>query len=271
VNAGFAASLDAGPGRLRIGVIRGAMLGAKVAPEVKEALDRTAKLLEGLGHDIEDAEPETNYNDLAAAFLTYWAIGMAQALDSAASFLGRIPVRADIEAASWGLAQAGRALTGAHEDRAKRIMWQATKAFTAYFDRYDIMLSPTLAAPPLRIGETRVTPAEEIALRFIEAVKLPWLTMATLKSISAKTYAFAAFTPPFNVTGQPAMSVPLHWTPDGLPIGMQFAARLGADGLLLKLARQLENAQPWQSRRPPVWAGETVAGTLEPCGGRNFR
>jgi amidase len=258
-HAGFFANLETPPGRLRIGVIRNAMLGSTVSPEVRAALNRTVKLLEDLGHDIQDAEPDTSYSELAIGFLTYWAIGMAQTLDNAAALIGRVPARADIEPASWALAQVGRAVMGTQEERAKRILWQATKAFSAYFDRFDIMLSPVLAAPPLRIGETRLKATEEIVMRFVEAVNLPWLIMAASKAIAAKSFAFAAFTGPFNVTGQPAMSVPLHWTPDGLPIGMQFAARLGADGLLLRLARQLELAQPWGTRHPPVWAGEAVA------------
>jgi Asp-tRNA(Asn)/Glu-tRNA(Gln) amidotransferase A subunit family amidase len=81
---------------------------------------------------------------------------------------------------------------------------------------------------------------------------------ALLRAIAARSFAFASFTAPFNMTGQPAMSVPLYWTPEGLPIGMQFAAKLGADGLLLRLARQLETAQGWVSRRPPVWSGERL-------------
>ena len=219
------------------------------------------KLLDGLGHDIEDAEPEVDYGALGTAFLVYWAIGATQTLDEAARLLGREPARGDVESGTWALAQVGRAMMGASEERAKRVMWQATKAFASYFNRYDIMLSPVLATPPLKIGQNRITAAEEIFLRFMEAVKLPWLMKATLNAIAAKSFAFAAFTVPFNVTGQPAMSVPLHWTPGGLPIGIQFAAKLGADGLLLRLARQLESAQGWETRRPPVWAGELAAET----------
>ncbi len=258
-DAGFLSGLEAGPGRLRIGVIRSAMLGSTVSPEVKTALDRAVKLLGSLGHDIEDAEPGVDYGALGLAFLVYWAIGMTQTLDDAARVLRRVPVRADVESGTWALAQVGRAMmAGDEEERARRVMWQATKALTSYFDRFDIMLSPVVAAPPLRIGQTKITGMEEIILRFVETVKLPWLMKATLKAVAAKSFAFAAFTAPFNVSGQPAMSVPLHWTPDGLPIGIQFAAKLGADGLLLRLARQLEIAQAWGMRRPPIWAGEPV-------------
>ena len=106
------------------------------------------------------------------AFLVYWAIGAAQALDDAAQVLGREVSRGDIESATWALAQVGRVMMGADEERATRFMWQATKVFTSYFDRFDIMLSPVLAAPPLKIGQNAVTGIEEIVLRFAGATKV---------------------------------------------------------------------------------------------------
>jgi Asp-tRNA(Asn)/Glu-tRNA(Gln) amidotransferase A subunit family amidase len=111
----------------------------------------------------------------------------------------------------------------------------------------------------LKIGQNAVTGIEEIVLRLAGATKVPWLMKTILKAVAARSFAFAPYTQPFNMTGQPAMSAPLYWTAEGLPIGIQFAARLGADGLLLRLARQLEIAQGWESRRPPVWAGERAA------------
>jgi amidase len=258
-NAGFLAGLEAAPARLRIGVVRGAMLGSTVSPEVKAALSHAVSLLDGLGHHIEDAEPALDYSEFGMAFLVYWAIGAAQALDDAAQLLGREVSRGDIEFATWSLAQVGRTMMGADEARATRFIWHATKVFTSYFDRFDIMLSPVLAAPPLKIGQNAVTAIEEIVLRLAGATKVPWLMKTILKAVAARSFAFAPYTQPFNMTGQPAMSVPLYWTAEGLPIGIQFAAKLGADGLLLRLARQLEIAQGWENRRPPVWAGETAA------------
>ncbi len=258
VSPGFFSGLEAGPGRLRIGVVRSAMMGSTVAPEVQTALEATAKLMRELGHETWDAEPEVDYKEFGMAFLTDWAIATSQTLDAAQQALGREPAPGDVEFSTWSLGRVGRVMPVADEERAKHFIWQATEAFTSYFDRFDIMLSPVLAAPPLKIGQNRLTGLEEIALRIATGLRRPWLMKALLKAIAAKSFAFAAFTQPFNMTGQPAMSVPLHWTKDGLPIGMQFAARLGADGLLLRLARQLEIAQSWEKRRPPVWSGEGV-------------
>ncbi len=258
VNAGFLLGLEAGPGRLRIGVVRSAMLGSTVAPEVRTALEATVKLLHDLGHDTEDAEPKVDYKGFSIAFLTYWAIATMQTLDAARQTFGREPVPGDIELSTWSLGRVGRVLLGAGEERARQFMWQAAKAFSSYFDRFDIMLSPVLATLPLKIGQNRLTGLEEIALRIANGLNRPWLMKALLKAIAPKSFDFAAFTQPFNMTGQPAMSVPLFWTREGLPIGMQFAAKLGADGLLLRLARQLEIAQGWEKRRPPIWSGEGV-------------
>jgi amidase len=254
-NAGFLAGLEPGPGRLRIGVVRSAMMGETVAPENRAALDHAVRLLEGLGHDIVDAEPQVDYTEFRMAFLAYWTIGIRELLDGAAQMLGREPRRTEVEAATWGLAGVGSVMNDADKAQARRALWKGAKAFAAFFDRYDILLSPVLAQPPLRIGQNRVTGAEKIAMRITDMLKSPRLMKALLRAVAAKSFAFASFTQPFNMTGQPAMSVPLCWTPDGLPIGIQFGAKLGADGLLLKLARQLEIAQGWAGRRPKVWAG----------------
>jgi Asp-tRNA(Asn)/Glu-tRNA(Gln) amidotransferase A subunit family amidase len=255
-NGGFLSGLETPPRSLRVAVVRSAMFASKVEPEVGAALDHAVKLMLDLGHQVEDAEPEVNYKEFGAAFLTLWAIGAQEALDLTGQLLGRKPALGHVEARTWSLAAAGRMLRGTEEKRAGQVIGKASKTFNAFFERYDILLSPVLATPPLRIGETRMTGAEEIALRLTHALKSPWLMTALLKAVAAKSFDFAAFTAPFNVSGQPAMSVPLHWTPDGLPVGIQFAGRIGADGLLLRLARQLELAAGWQDRRPPIWAGE---------------
>ncbi len=258
VNAGFLSGLETGPGRLRVGVTRSAMFGSAVVPEVQAALDHAVTLLQSLGHEVEDAEPQIDYDEYGMAFLIYWAIGTHQSLDGAGQLLGRPATRRDVELPTWTLARVGAAMPKARAEWARQVIWQATKTFTAFFDRFDVILSPVLAAPPLLIGQNRVTSAEKIAMRIVDALKSPWLMNALLKAIAARSFDFAAFTAAFNMTGQPAMSVPLYWTPGGLPIGIQFAAKLGADGLLLRLARQLEIAAPWAGRRPPVWSGERV-------------
>lgn len=186
------------------------------------------------------------------AFLTFWAVNASQVLDSAQDILGRKATRGDVELESWMLGLVGKAMSDDDMAMARTVMWRTTKTFSIFLGRYDCLLSPVLAAPPLRIGQNHSTVPERLVMNVVAGVKSPWVLKTLLKAVAKKSFAFAAFTAPFNMTGQPAMSVPLHWTESGLPIGTQIAARHGADGLLLRLARQLEQAQPWFNRRPDL-------------------
>ncbi len=257
-NAGFLAGLERPPRGLRVAVVRSAMFGSSVAPDVREALDGAVALMETLGHRVEDAEPEVDYAEFGLAFLTYWAIGAKQALDGAAQFVGRGARREDVELSTWMLAGVGGAASKADAARAKSVIDRATQAYIRFSAGYDIVMSPVLAAPPLRIGQNSPTSSEKVAMKVAQGLQSPWLTKAILKAIAAKSFAFAPFTAQFNVTGQPAISIPLAFPAGGLPIGIQFAGNVNADGLLLRLARQLELARPWAARRPRVWSGENV-------------
>jgi amidase len=235
---------------LRVGVARSAMLAREVHPDVRAGLDATAALLQQMGHRVEEAEPDVDYGEAAMAFLTHWSIGAIQILIGSEQITGRKATRKDIEFSTAGLAAAGMMMKEADYEWAQGVKQRFTAAFDAFLQTYDVLLTPTLAKPPLRIGETRIKPLERLVITGVGLTKLARLMKALLREFAAKEFAFAAFTAPFNMTGQPAMSVPLHWTAGGLPIGMQFAAKRGADGLLLNLARQLEVAQPWAHRRP---------------------
>src|SRR5262249_19776566 len=159
-NPDFFANLERSPERLRIAVVRSAMFGSDITPEVRTALGHAVKLLQKLGHEVEDAEPEIDYAQFRLAFLTYWTVGIKQILDHAAETLGRVPVRRDIEYATWGLANVGGAMKEADKSRARRTIWNAAKVFTAFFERHDILLSPVLAELPLRIGQNSITGVE---------------------------------------------------------------------------------------------------------------
>ncbi len=259
VNPAFLSGLETPPSKLRVGVVRSAMLGDKVDQEVASALDAAVRLMQSLGHQIEDAEPKVDYPRIGMAFLTYWAIACKEILNGAEDLIGRKAKKNDVELTTWTLARVGGVMSDADRKRAAQVISESTGAFTAFFDRYDVLMTPTLAAPPLKIGENSITANEKIAIRIVDGFGLPVLMKALLKAIAAKSFAFAAFTAPFNMTGQPAISVPLYWTANGLPVGIQFASKLGSDGLLLRLARQLEVAQPWAHRRPTIWAGGRIA------------
>ncbi len=257
-NADFLAGMETPPEPLKVAVVRSAMFGSSVAPEVRTALDSVGRLMELLGHHVEDAEPKVDYAEFGIAFLLYWAIGAKEGLDGAVDLVGRAASSEDVELTTWTLASLGGVVPEAEKTLAKAIIDRATKAFLEFSERFDVIMSPVLGSLPLRIGQNKPTASERIAMRVVDGLHSPWLMKALLKAMAAKSFAFAPFTAQFNMTGQPAISVPLAWSPDGLPIGIQFAGKPNADGLLLRLARQLELAQPWAQRRPPVWSGENI-------------
>src|SRR5690606_12565952 len=125
---------------------------------------------------------------------------------------------------------------------------RASATILQFFTDYDVMITPTLAQPPLRVGEIHTTSVERIAARTFRAAPIKPVMLALLEQLAEGPLAPNPYTQLFILAGQPAMSVPLHWSADGLPIGVQFAGRLGDEGLLLRLARQLEQAQPWFDR-----------------------
>ena len=256
--SGFLAGMETPPGPLKVAVVRSAMFGSSVAPEVQAALEGSVRLMQSLGHHVEDAEPKVDYAEFGMAFLIYWAIGANQGLNGAVDLVGRAASSEDVELTTWMLASVGGVVPEAEKAWAKTVIDRATKAFLEFSERFDVVMSPVLGSLPLRIGQNKPTTSEKIAMRVVDGLQSPWLMKALLKAIAAKSFAFAPFTAQFNMTGQPAISVPLAWAPDGIPIGIQFAGKVDADGLLLRLARQLELAQPWAQRRPPVWSGENI-------------
>jgi Asp-tRNA(Asn)/Glu-tRNA(Gln) amidotransferase A subunit family amidase len=258
LNAGFQSGLEVPPQSLKVAVVRSAMFGPSVAPEVRAALDSAVRLMESLGHHLEDAEPRVDYAEFGMAFLTYWAISAQEVLNNAAELLGHSVLRQDVELSTWTLASVGGVVPDAEKAWAKAVIERATKVFLEFSKNYDVIMSPVLGSLPLHIGQNSPSSSEKVAMRVVDGLHSPWLMKAVMRAIAAKSFAFAPFTAQFNMTGQPAISVPLAWSPDGLPIGIQFAGKLNADGLLLRLARQLELAQAWAYRRPPLWSGENV-------------
>jgi amidase len=139
---------------------------------------------------------------------------------------------------------------------AKALRWLKLNArkIAQFFEEYDVLLTPTLALPPLEIGTLQPKRGEAMILNVLNRANAGSLinALAGVDALAQKVYAFMPYTPVFNVTGQPAMSVPLHWNGDGLPIGMHFVGRYGDEATLFRLAGQLEEAKPWAARVPPI-------------------
>jgi amidase len=250
----FVAEVGERPGRLRIAWTTRPTLGDSVHPDCVAAVEDALGLLEDLGHELREGTPEVDGPAFARSFLTMVASELAADLADVEALLGRRPRRSDLEPATWALALLGRA-TSAHEyASALRTLERAGRAVGSFFTDIDLLLTPTLATPPPKVGELVPSPIEKALLRVLGVFGSGRLVRAAglLEHAAADAFAFTPWTPVYNVTGQPAMSVPLYWNDQGLPIGVHFVARFGEEAMLFRLASQLEAARPWFDRLPAL-------------------
>jgi amidase len=240
------------PGRLRIAFSARSPLGTEVEPEMVRALLDTAKLLEGLGHEVVEAEPAIDGAQLAAGFLGMWFSHVATHVARARELTRAVD--ADFEADTLAIAAMGRALS-APDYIEKYLDWNRYGIRLAEFlSQHDLYMTPTLALRPPRIGSLSTPPWAAQSTRVLSQLGLSGLislAAGKVDQISRENLKGVPFTQLANVTGVPAMSVPLQSFEDGLPIGIQFVADHGGEGLLLSLAAQLERAAPWHARKPP--------------------
>jgi len=229
----FLKEVGSEPGSLRIALAVATPAKTPLDPECQKAAMEAAKLCESLGHKVEEAQLPIEDGWMREAFLTVLRVSLARTLDDATKPLGRPVTEKDVEPVTWLLAEVGRAVNVIAYSRAIATMHQVGLAMAKFHEKYDVVLSPTLAKPPVPLGVLSLSP-ESIA------------------QYSKDVTEFGPYTALYNVTGQPSMSVPLHWSADGLPIGVMFSGRFGEDALLLRLAGQLENAKPWAGKRPPI-------------------
>jgi amidase len=231
----FRAEVGADPGRLRIAFTDRAATGTPVDAECVRAVRDAAALCADLGHVVEEGAPTFDDVAFTRAFLTLYAASAAKSIADIERYSGQTVTRELFEPITWALHEMG-AQTGASAylialEDLQRIARDVARFFTAV----DVWLTPVLAEPPVPLGTLDAT-WEEPLRGFFRAGEL------------------CPFTPICNATGQPAMSVPLHWTGNGLPVGTHFVARFGDEATLFRLAAQLEAARPWAARRPPVSA-----------------
>ena len=240
--------------RLRIGYMVEPQLAGGLSADVKAALDDAAKLAESLGHHVEPASFGLDFDAVAHAFLVMWSVLAEDIVLNAERISGQKPKRGDFEIASWAMAHVGRTIGEQDLPAALELQRQVTAKMAALMTRYDVLLTPTLAAAPFRIGAKQPTQFERFQMRSVTAIPVESLLRRMLAVSSKKAFDWAGCTELFNFTGQPAMSVPLYWNARGLPIGVQFAGRRNDDATLFRLAAQLEAARPWFARRPGLMA-----------------
>ena len=238
----FVAEVGSDPGRLRIGVSTDAGDGTVTQPEVAAAVRGVAEALAEAGHHVEDAtglpsgDPEF-VADMTTQFLTAMPVWVAELLDQFEQMTGTAPTAASVEPGTWALAELGRAVPAAGYAAAVDALGLMRRRIGTWFDGpYDLLLTPTVPEVPPTLGQ------------FASTTEDP--SIGLLRSASMVPFAI-----PFNISGQPAISVPAAVSPDGLPIGVQLVAGWGHEGRLLQVASQLESILPWADRRPPVWAG----------------
>lgn len=244
------------PGRLKIAYNTKSPIDTQVHSECVKAVEHTAGLLTELGHDVEEARPDIDGLVLAKSYLAMYFGEMAADIEELETVLGRKAKPSDVEGLTWTLALLGRTYSAGYFVKMIRQWDNAARAMGRFHQTYDIYLTPTVAHPPVKIGELQPKPAEAALMKIVNTLGLGGLLKASgiTDKLAVESLSKTPFTQLANFTGQPAMSVPLYWTPDGLPCGSQFFAPFGDEATLLRLAAQLEKAQPWFDRRPPVFA-----------------
>ena len=222
--------------RLRIALVLEAFNGKKPQPDVEKAIRASARLCEGLGHKVEETRLDINGNEFIDAFLGFWATGTLGLEQLVGLLRGKETKREDV-LEPWTLGLIDLAKSRGSEacvQRATKVFGEVSASLEKTFRSYDVLLSPVMRVPPYKIGWHAPT--------------------VDFNTLLARVVDEVGYTPLHNAAGTPAMSVPLYWNGDGLPIGSQFAAWRGGEATLLQLAYELEAAQPWAKKRPRVSA-----------------
>ena len=234
----YAEEVGADPGRLRVAFTTSATSGAPVHADCVAAVEATAKLLEDLGHHVEEAWPPFEPQDRKAGnelfMLLASALNAASMIDFEA-LTGRPSRLEDVEISTRACIEHGQSLSAIDLIQAVNRMHKIGRVVAKFQESHDILLSPSLASPPIPVGGLLAPHNPNLA--------------AHIDNI----FGFAPFTPLGNVTGQPAISLPLVHNDENLPVGLHFAARFGDEAMLFQLAGQLEQARPWAGRHPDIW------------------
>lgn len=222
------------PRKLRIGYTVMPPNGTPIGAEPKAAVLAAVKALEALGHDVEEHDMPLDANAAWKTYTDMTCVQTAAMFAASAQFVGRPVTRNDVEPVTWAIIERGRATTGvAHIADVEQIR-QLSRAISGDLAPYDLFVTPTLTQLPRPVGYYDMSESD------LDRYNAKW---------TDSVFAF-----PFNISGQPAISLPLHWTADGIPVGVQLVGRYGDEATLLAASAQLEQQMPWRTRRPPVSA-----------------
>jgi amidase len=223
------------PGRLRIALCTASFNGSSVDRLCIDAAHDAVRLCQSLGHSVEEAQPQINSPELREAQRVIVISNVRATLDARAQATGKSWNEDNVEKMTYLSAKGADSVSGAEYARSVQAIHRAGRQVARFFEKYDVLLTPTMACAPLPLGQPDMMATD------VEIFQVP--LMRTI-----------GFTSLFNAAGNPAMSVPLYWNEAGLPMGIQFAGRFGDEATLLRLAAQLEKARPWAKRRPPMSA-----------------
>lgn len=234
----FIKEVGSDPGRLRIAYATTTPLGTELHSDSFAAVEDAAKLCEELGHDVIESSPSYNAENFWQAMTSILAVGTAWMQEYWSNRVGRQISSEYFEPFLWAFSQRGREISASQYLLAIQDLQKESRSIAQFFEDHDMWLTPTLGQPPVPLGTFSVREGAGAD----EALE-----------VRKKVAAFSPFTYISNGTGQPAMSVPLFWNRENLPVGVQFAARFGEEATLFRLASQIEVARPWKNRRPPVF------------------
>jgi amidase len=250
------------PGRLRIAFTVDPMLGQSVHPQCVKSVTDAARLLESLGHDVVEDCFEIDRDAFNKAFLTVVCCEIAAELDDAARILKREVSRSDVEVSTWALSLIGRAISGPEYTGAVRYLQRLGRRVGEFFERYQVLVTPVVSGPPFRHGALQPKASEQALMSILGAMRASKVMKAAgaLERAAGTVFDWMAYTPIANATGQPAMSVPLSMSVEGLPIGVHFMGRYAEESTLFRLAAELEIASPWREKRPAIGARDAGLG-----------
>jgi amidase len=239
--------------RLKIAIWPAPLFGSPSATthaECQTACENAAKLAARLGHEVVEARPPFDRDTLVMAYLTVVATGVHRSIEQAGELSGVKPRASDFEGPTWVLKLIGGKLSAGEYVRALDHIHLAHRKLSGFFDAHDVLLTPTAATPPVPIGTFALTAGQRALIRLLKAVPTRALLLKALDDLARHSFDATPNTMLFNITGQPAVSLPLHMSPSGLPIGTQWVGRFGDEATLFRLSAELEAAVPWQDRRP---------------------
>jgi amidase len=253
----FLEATDREPRPLRIAFHCEPALPAMVHPDCRAAVEDAARLCEKLGHHVEDISPGHDTLTLGRAFLIVIAANIAAEIREGEQIRNRQARSGDFELTTWITQMLGKAASAERFVISLRILQTEARRLVQVYRSFDLVLTPTLGQPPLRVGELQAHGADLVLQKIVAALNwsAPLSSTRIIDQAAQSTFSFIPFTPVANFTGQPSMSVPLHWNAQGLPIGVMFTGRPAEEPMMFSLAAQLERARPWHGRRPPVHAG----------------